>query len=102
MEVWIITDEEFGNRPMIIASSREKAIQQLFDYHGYEGKDSDKIKYHGFEEHKYSEEENERSYIGYFTFDSFFAQEWETGKYHLYELTLDESQKITPVDFSKK
>lgn len=94
MDIWIITDQEFGSRPMIVASSRDKAIQQLFDYNGYEGKDNERVIYKGFEEHKYSEEENERSFIGTFTFEYFFSQKWDTDKYHLYELILDKTQKL--------
>jgi len=93
MDVWIITDKELGNRPIICASSKEKAIQQLFDYNGYEGKDTDRVIYKGFEEAVYSEEENERNFIGTFTFDYFFAQEWTTDKYNLFELILDQEQK---------
>ena len=93
MDIFIITAKELGNRPIICASSREKAIQDLFDYMGYVGKDNEKIIYHGFKEHEYNEEENDRSFIGTFTFESLFANKWETDKYHLYELTLDQKQK---------
>lgn len=102
MDVWIITDQEFGSRPMIVSSSKEKAKQQLFDYIGYEGKDNEKVIYKGFEEHVYNDEENERSFIGTFTFEYFFAQKWDTNKFHLYELILDQEQKIIGVDLTKK
>ncbi len=101
MDIWIITDWDCGNRPIITASSREKAIQQLFDYIGYEGKDNDRVIYHGFKEHDYNEEENERSLIGTFTFDYFFTK-WEKDEYHLYELSLDREQKIYDVDLTKQ
>ena len=93
MDILIITAKELGNRPIICASLREKAIQDLFDYMGYVGKDNEKVIYHGFKEYEYNEEENDRSCIGEFTFEAFFAQKWESEKYHLYELTLDQKQK---------
>lgn len=94
MDVWIITSNDLGNRPIIVSSSQKEATQQLFDYMGYEGKDNDRIIYNGFNEIKHHEEENERSCIGTFTFETLFAQKWETDKYHLYELTLNQNQKL--------
>lgn len=104
MEIWIITDDELGNRPIICASSREKAIQQLFDYYGYE-KDNENVIYKGFKEHEYHEEENERSSIGVFIFETCYTTHvpkiWETDKHYLYELTLDREQKIIPYEPKK-
>lgn len=97
MEVYIITDQDLGNRPIICASSRDIAIQQLFDYMGWDGEDNDQVIYNGFKEHDYHEEENERSCIGTFTFHTCYTtyvpKKWEEDKYHLYELTLDQQQK---------
>lgn len=97
MQIWIITDWDCGNRPMIVASSRDKAIQQLFDYHGYEGKDKEDVIYRGFKEHEYNDEENERSCIGTFIFETCYTthipKRWNKDEYHLYEITLDQNQK---------
>jgi|ERR1035437_3693051 hypothetical protein len=106
MDIWIITDWSYGNRPMIVASSKEKAIQQLFDYIGYEGKDTEDVMYHGFKEHEYNDEDNQRSLIGTFTFETWVytlkvPKQYEKDEYHFYELILDEDQKIIPFDLTK-
>lgn len=99
MEIWIITSGNLGSRPIIVSSSKEEATKQLFDYMGYEGKDNDNVIYEGFKEYKYNEEENETSCIGEYKFQTCYTtyvpKRWEKDEYYLYQLTLDQKQKLS-------
>lgn len=91
--VYIITDNEDG-KPIIVASSQEKATQQLFDYMGYNPNElSDDLIYLGFERYVYSEHED--SYMGMYTFSSLYPwdTEWNLDQFRLYYNVIDDPQK---------
>jgi hypothetical protein len=94
---YVITDVKCGNRPIICSSSQEKATQDLFDYMGY-SKEQSNIIYHGYKIQKYSDEENEMSFMGTYKFESCYKQKaikvFEMDIFNLYELVLDANQKI--------
>lgn len=98
MLVYIITDN-YDGVPIIAATSHKEAEQQLFDYMGYKGKDTDELIYKGCFTIDYSEFQD--SLICIYTFQSLFPEgfgdnikyDWETQEFKLYCLELNASQK---------
>jgi hypothetical protein len=89
--IWIIIDAE-DNDPIIAATSREEAEQQLFDYMGWgnpihEGT----VRYLGFFTIEYSEHEDD--YIGFYSFESEYIKEWEIQQFNLFCKEINKSQK---------
>lgn len=96
--IWIITDEKDGF-PIIAASSKELAEQQLFDYMGYKEIDTEELKYLGYTSITYSEHED--NFIGIYRFNGLYPNgfgenikfEWEIQEFNLFSLVLNASQK---------
>jgi hypothetical protein len=95
--IWVIIDT-YNNSPIIVASSKEKAEQQLFDYMGWKNPiHEETVRYLGFTPIEYSEHEDD--YVGFYKFESLVPQghnkehEWETDLFQLHCKILDASQK---------
>lgn len=88
-KIWIVIDSETGE-PIVAASSKEGAEQQLFEYMGLgDPIHEEHINYLGFilEEEGYP--------VGYYTFEYKYdwCTEWETSVYNLFCNELDAPQK---------
>ncbi len=89
--IWIIIDAE-DNDPIIAATSREEAEQQLFDYMGFGNPihEAD-VLYMGIEPMIYSEYEDD--YLANYKFKSLFLKIWEEQTFKLYCKEINKSQK---------
>ena len=99
MIIWLIIDKE-DNYPIIAASTRELAEQQLFDYMGYNPEElADDLIYLGYKKIEYSEFEDD--FTGIYTFEGLYPTgygenvkyEWEIQEFWLYSMYLDQPQK---------
>lgn len=99
MFIWIIVEKE-DNKPIIAASTKENAEQQLFDYMGYiPNEKNDDLEYLGYKKIEYSEFEDD--FTGIYTFKGLYPTgfgenlkfEWEIQNFWLYSVYLDQPQK---------